>query len=440
MTPAKRRLGTALAMLGTGISLAAGCGRSALLKENVDASQPEDTRHIADAAAPDLAEARRDADARRLDDAASADLAEVRRDADARRPDDVAVADLAERRRDADAGRDLASAEIPSADSSCVPGPHDPRSLALLDDLGSVFGIASFGDRLVVGGLIAQSTDVLPRGRLLSISVEHGERTNYDPEDGIPKDLQAAGLAVVYKPGVPQAYPDDWRFNFTRVVRWDPVTDERLELAQPPSFALADALPLATNAKGDVFWIAVGSGESAIAWWDPKTRKTSLSISAPSIVHVLADEANLYWKGSDETGHVTLTSTPIAGGAKSILYRSSSTSWTGTPEMVGLDDVSLYYKYSDEPEVGIMAMPKQGGSGQTVVPAATPSLPLCIDETHVYWAEEADKNSIRRAAKADGRVELVWSAPDRWIHAMTSDACNVYWIAANPFEVFYRGK
>jgi hypothetical protein len=428
MATAQHRLATALAVLAAGIGLA--CGRTRLLDEPPDAGPAKDATSPAEAPAIQ--------DGARSRDVTAADLSTDRRDAETPRPDDARVADLPLDVADVRVGRDFAAAEARPV--SCVSGPSEPASLAVLDGLGSVLGIVSFGDRLTVGGVVNQAIDLTPRGRVVSISVRDGHMTSDDLDDGIPKDIHAAGPALVYTPGAPQALPGGWRFNYTRVVRSDGESNERLELAQPTGVTLADDSRLTTNAKGEIFWIATGSGESAIAGWDPATGTTSVRARTPSIVDVWADTANLYWKGADETGYVTLTSAPTTGGGKSTLYRSSSTSWTGTPDLVGIDDVDLYYVLSGKPEAGIMAMPKEGGIGRTAVANATPRLPLCLSDQHIYWAEDTDGNAIRRAAKDSGEAELVWSAPNRWIQAMTIDACNVYWVVANPFEVFYRAK
>jgi hypothetical protein len=325
--------------------------------------------------------------------------------------------------------------------SSCTRGPSVPASLAVLDDFGGALGMAVVGDLVLVGGLASQPIEQTPSGRYVAISVKGGDATTYKLGDEIPLFVQATGSALVYSAGTPQPLAGNWEISTVRVVRWDLQTDERLELAQPVLFPLPDYPEVATNSKGQVFWIAMGNQGDAIAFWDPLTRATSVPAVATNIIAVLADTSKVYWKGMDDDGYYTFSSAPIAGGRPSNLIRWVSQSSADEPDLLGIDDVYLYYALPNRPASGVSALPKDGSTpGHAVVPNATVGAGLRVDETHLYWAEGSDGISIRRATKSDGRAETLSSVPGRWVQALAIDDCNVYWVVANPFEVFFRSK
>lgn len=342
--------------------------------------------------------------------------------------------------RDSAAERDTTARELPPSSASCVPGPSVPTSLAVLDDFGGVLGMALIGDLVWVGGLADQPIEKTPRGRLIAVAVRDGAATKYDADNEIPQSLQATAPALVYTAGPPQPIGDNWRLDATRVVRWNLQTGEQLELAPPALFPSLDSADFATNTKGQVFWIATGSQGEAIAFWDPLTRATSLATAASNLIAVLADESRVYWKGLDNAGHVAFSSAPITGGPPSTLYTWVSPSPADDPDLLGIDDVNLYCASPNQPS--LLALPKNGSSpGRVVIPdIMVGDAGLRIDETHFYWAHGSDGISIRRAAKSNGRAETLSSLSGRFVQALAIDDCNVYWVVANPFEIFYRSK
>jgi hypothetical protein len=63
-----------------------------------------------------------------------------------------------------------------------------------------------------------------------------------------------------------------------------------------------------------------------------------------------------------------------------------------------------------------------------------------VDDTHIYWVGFDDQYTLRRTPKQGGKTESLWTDSRRPIQALTADACNVYWIPANPPEIYYRAK
>jgi len=324
--------------------------------------------------------------------------------------------------------------------SACIPGPPQPISLATLDDLGGVFGIVAFGDRLVVGGLIDRPIDDPQAGRFDLLSLTGGAITRRDVPGGIPVGALLAGTAVVYRLGTPEAIPGGWQFNYDHVIRWDLPTDQTLELGLPPGRATDPLASLAANPQGQIFWNVKGDSDDGIAMWDPATGESTLAVEASRILGVLDDASNLYWPGYDESYRGIISSRAISGGPVALLYVAPSPIPDGEATPIGIDEISLYYTLYADSAGGILAVPKTGGAGHTIVPNAQPSLALSFDRTHIYWVDQSDGSTLRRTPKTGGPTEMLWSGPNRWIQTITVDDCNVYWVAANPFEVFYRGR
>lgn len=158
---------------------------------------------------------------------------------------------------------------------------------------------------------------------------------------------------------------------------------------------------------------------------------------------LLADDESLYWTEADASDHVLFLSMPMVGGEVSQLYQPPAPI-PDAPTLNAVDDQRIYYSAFNDAAAGIMAMPKGGGQeGVTVVPNVRSGVWLghAIDDTHVYWVDYSERHTLHRTLKTDGgHTETVWSAPGRWVMDMLVDACNVYWVVANPYEILVRSK
>ena len=78
----------------------------------------------------------------------------------------------------------------------------------------------------------------------------------------------------------------------------------------------------------------------------------------------------------------------------------------------------------------IAKMSIDGGNINTLISGITTgSMPLTLDETHVYFA---DRWTIKKVPHAGGNIENIAIA-DYYIHDITTDGINVYWIEDGPF-------
>jgi hypothetical protein len=328
----------------------------------------------------------------------------------------------------------------PAPVAACPPGPSVPASLGRLDDAGSVFDIAVHGDRLLAGMLVEAPIEERPRGRIATIAVPSGARGSREVPDGIPVHLQVAGGALIYQLEVAVPTTGAWRFDYDEVLRWDLTTDA-LAVLEPPAGYVNESYPMvASNASGQVFWNVVGQQESALAMWDPCVGQTTVLVEDYQIDGVHADATTVFWDGRDAARHQTMSSMPIAGGPVQRIYVKQSPPGNSDRVWVGIDGESLYYIIVNDSAAGILAMPKAGGEGHTVVAGADPWVRPQIDDVHVYWADWSEQNALRRAPKTGGATEVLWSEPQRWIQDLAIDECNIYWAVANPFEIFYQAK
>jgi hypothetical protein len=332
---------------------------------------------------------------------------------------------------------------VPPPASSCVRGPLQPASLAVLTGIGSVFDIVPLGERLIAGGLVNRPLEETPQGRFIIIELATGALSSRDLPDSIPGSMWSTGPALVYRPGIPRAIPEGWDFSYDELVRWDLDTNQEIEIEQPAGWTVAPYGFLATNARGEIFCEICrrGSASCGIAMWNPCTRTSSLMAESFLVTSMGADASTLYWTGRESSGPLIVSSMPIAGGPASVVRVSTyEVGDLGPPWWVGMDDSSLYYVAGPDQATRIAAMPKTGGSGHTVVPDAYPLFDLRFDDANIYWGDNSDPSALRRTPKDGGQTDILWSAPNRWIQDIAVDDCNVYWMVANPFEVFYLAR
>jgi hypothetical protein len=193
------------------------------------------------------------------------------------------------------------------------------------------------------------------------------------------------------------------------------------------------------NANGDIFWV-VNDGwgpPSVLMGWDPSTGTAKTLLPAGQIMDVWADNSALYWMSLNQANHVVLLSMPIGGGPTSVVVEWSDSTAAPTG-LLAMDDEHLYYAIFSDTPAGIMAMPRGGGEGKTIVPNVQPGI-HASDATHIYWVNNGDV-PLYRVPKNGGAVDTVWAVPDRWVRDLAVDACNIYWTVLNPPELYARAK
>jgi hypothetical protein len=329
-------------------------------------------------------------------------------------------------------GPDVGAETLP-----CTPEPQKPTSLGLLGGDLHGSGIALLGDRLFVGVEDRVSLD----GQIVGVSLSTGAITTFPLGSNIPVSLTARQDALFYAQGAVEANSssDGWAITYTRVARLDLQTGQVSLFDNPPDFVSPMVGTVVGNANGDIFWV-VSDGwgpPSVLMGWDPSTGAAKTVLPAGQIVDVWTDPSTLYWRSVNEANHVVLLSMPIGGGPVSVLVEWLDPA-VDVPGLLGMDDEHLYYARFDDIPSGIMAMPKAGGEGKTIVPNVQPTI-HAMDDTHIYWVNNGEV-PLYRAPKNGGEVETVWDVPNRWVRDLAVDACNIYWTVLNPPELYTRAK
>jgi hypothetical protein len=332
---------------------------------------------------------------------------------------------------------------------SCLPGPSIPTQLAAYDKTWTVHAIASSGEQVFIASSIGNDTSAQGRIARISLStlvMDTHELSTY-AHRGQPLGLLYQAGTVIYRPSFYNPSIPDERYA-PNVERWDLQAGTSGNLPNPTNFDRPNLSALTGNSKGEVFWSVADGDHKAIAKWDPCTANTEVLVEGPDAVMLLADDSTVYWqepKGGRLNafgGFAWVYSMPnSAGGAKSLLLDVAADSWN-TPVLLAIDDGRLYYLSGTAPRLSLEAIPKQGGAKQSVSPVANPLWldRSTIDDTHIYWVESDDTITLRRTPKQGGTTETLWSTIGRPIQAITADACNVYWVATNPQEIYYRAK
>jgi hypothetical protein len=335
---------------------------------------------------------------------------------------------------------------VPPPAPSCVPGPATATVLNTYDNSWDVVGLATSGEHLFIATNNNDRTSAQEQGRITRIALRT-KAMDTQEVSGDPIGLRYAAGAAIYRPATRDPNTT-WDFYAPTVTRWSLQTGETATLPNPTDFPSSSLGPLAGNGKGEVFWSLSQDGRTAIAKWDPCTGKSSVLLAGRDAVTMFADDTSVYWhepkggRGADFAGHTLLYAMPTTAGATpTLLVDETMYSWNG-PGLLAIDRESLYYLDDMAPHLGVLAVPKRGGDKHSVIPDADP-LRLdssTIDDTHIYWVGFDDQSTLRRTSKQGGATESVWSMDKRLIQVVAVDACNVYWVASNPTETFYRAK
>jgi hypothetical protein len=337
-------------------------------------------------------------------------------------------------------GREVGSeAGAEAGPPPCTPASQDAHVLAQLNAEAFTSRFAILGDTLFVG---MQSPGV-SSGSIVSVSLSTGATTTFSIGPNLARQIVAVPGALIYRPGrIGKTDAGTYQHEYTEIARLDLASKEISILDDSGATSTADMAALVGNAKGDVFWSMFrdASGQAVLKRWNEATRQPEIVMLWGMSTSMLIDEDRLYWSELTSSRQAVFKSLPTAGGEVTQLYESPS-SYPDVPTLAAVDDQRLYYLFARDPTVGIMAMPKDGGEGQTVVPDANPRAfaSYSIDDRHLYWTDWSDQATLRRIAKTGtGEVEVLWSG--RGISDIAVDACNVYWTAEGPNEVFVRAK
>lgn len=320
---------------------------------------------------------------------------------------------------------------------SCVRGPRAATVLLEQADLSNVMGLASSGEEIFIASGL--SYDISRRGRVIGVSLRTREARTFEHK-GYPANLRYQAQSLIaspsfYNPSTTGSYLPD-------ILRWDLRTGDMTKPPQPAGVDSPSVQALTANARGEIIWSLTNG---TIAKWDPCANRTEVLTDGRDALFLFADQSHIYWqepkrgrRAVSEQGALLYSMPPTAGASASLLADVPVPTWNGRV-LFAIDEQNLYFL---EPARGIWAMPKTGGDRRLVIPSGHPLWldSSTLDDTDIYYVDSSDQSTLRRASKQGGPIQLWRSDADRPIQALTVDACNVYWFAANPPTLYYRAK
>jgi hypothetical protein len=320
----------------------------------------------------------------------------------------------------------------------CTPGPSQPASLIAIDKYFPVEQLAAAGG-LVFTIVESYGDSPAPIGHIASISVATSAMATTEVGEYFPLALTAYSGGVLVPAGKMVVTGNAWSVRPTQVIRFSPV-DRSWSLLTDPSLESSSSInAVAGNENLRAFWIRSDreTGERLLERWEPSGVVTRLVTANSDMTGLQASNSTVYWRGVNADGYPAFQSVPVTGGDPMPVWQATSSASSESVALIGQDDGSLYFFYTSVGPAGIMAVSKADGVFRTVVPDSTPST-FAMDATHVYWWTLNDQYTLFRASNDGGPTETLYHG--RLLSAVALDECNVYWLVANPCEIFYQAK
>jgi hypothetical protein len=333
--------------------------------------------------------------------------------------------------------------ETPSeAGSSACPGAVNvTRTLADLGAEALPEALVVNDDRIFVG--VMDFAQQPPTGTIVAVSLVTGQTTRFPLGETLPNQIVAAPGALFYLQGKVTQDSNGWRFEYTDVARLD-LTSGQVSIVDSAGVSAAVSIwSVVGNASG-VFWSMLTdvNGASVIKRWDDAAGTTQTVLSWDHTLPLLIDQDHFYWSQLDSGLHTVFMSMPIPSGPIYQIFQWPQV-FPDAPRLAAIDDQSLYYVAGDDAPPGVVAMLKTAGDDHMVLDGAQPLLfgSQTIDDQHLYWVDQTDQSSIRRAPKmVNAPTETFWTTSSDAISNLAVDGCNVYWTASVPSRLLARAK
>jgi hypothetical protein len=175
-------------------------------------------------------------------------------------------------------------------------------------------------------------------------------------------------------------------------------------------------------AGGNVYWSAEppfpndGGAILSIAVDGGTVTTIATPVSLPGDLAV--DSANVYWAAS---GNVAKA--PIRGGPITTLVSGV------TPQVMTIDETSVYFTTNAGNTGKVMRVPKSGGTPQTLAFEVTNEQGIAVDQSNVYWTNTAG-DVMRTAVDGGPLVPIAFLQADPVSVAV--DSTSVYWANSGP--------
>jgi hypothetical protein len=282
-----------------------------------------------------------------------------------------------------------------------------------------------------------------PSGAIVAVSLASGQTTRFPLGQTLPNQIVAAPGALFYLQGKVVKDANGWRFDYTDVARLD-LTSGQVTIVDSAVVSATPAIwSVVGNASG-VYWSMLTdvNGASVIKRWDEVAHTTQTVLSWGHTLPLLIDQDHFYWSELDSGLHTVFMSMPIPSGPILQIFQWPQV-FPDAPSLAAIDDQSLYYVAGASAPPGVVAMLKTAGNDHMVLDGAQPMLfgSQTIDDKHLYWVDQADQSSIRRAPKmVNAPTETFWTTASDAVSNLAVDGCNVYWTVSVPSRLLARAK
>ena len=296
-------------------------------------------------------------------------------------------------------------------------------------------------DRVFVG--VMDDTQETPTGAIVAVSLATGQTTRFPLGQTVANQIVAMPGALFYLQGKVAKTADGWSIEYTDVARLD-LTSGKVSIVDSALVSAAITIGSVVGNASGVYWSMLTdmSEASVIRRWDDEAGTTQTVLSWGQTLPLLIDQDHFYWSQLDSGLHTVFMSMPIPSGPIVQIFQWPQV-FPDAPSLSAIDDQSLYYFAAGSAPPGIVAMLKTAGDDHMVLGGAQPILfgSQTIDDKHLYWVDQSDQSSIRRAPKTvNAPTEIFWSASSDAISNLAVDDCNVYWTVSGPSRLLARAK
>lgn len=308
------------------------------------------------------------------------------------------------------------------SDAGCALGPAMPTAVATFEMQGYLAPNAI----AVVAGVIYVGAGTQAGGQILRV-----------PADGsapvaIASDYGLGPIAhdernLYYAPTLPgPGGPTQ-----SSVVAYDAIASTTTTLPIPPKSApvIPARILVTIAADGRLVWAAAGRtgggmGITVIGTWDGQSA-TTVGTLQDDVVQLVASSSDAYVIGKGGS----LVRVPLSGGAQASVATLSGGLW----QLVGATGAGLVYSPDDDQVL------LDGNAGTTTLDTGA-QLTHCggcantalVDGDWAYYAAYPQyvNYELRRVNLATRAIETVYGDPMRLTAAVTTDACDIYWVVS----------
>lgn len=231
---------------------------------------------------------------------------------------------------------------------------------------------------------------------------------------------------VAYAVSVIVPNPESFTTELREVVAIDLATRAAVTVPRPNAGTTTIGEVLAHD--GAVYFSAYEpGGAGSVFRWDGANTRAIVTIGYRDPWFIEGASIYVHEEGAPSPGaHASaIKKSPLAGGAAVTLKAFAAPPGSARPGVIGVREGRVYFRPI---EGGIASVSVDGGDERVHVASPTPAATVAYVGREHFFSFEQGGSVIQRRAKAGGVAEVfVEETLASGIHALTLDACNVYW-------------